>query len=55
VVFGSRSVVMTSSATRADKVILEAGCMVADRCVILPGCTLKRGSILGSGSIVSYF
>lgn len=37
VVFGSRSVVITSSTTCSKKITLEAGCMVADRCVILPG------------------
>ena len=51
VVFGSRSVVMTSSATRAAPVVFEAGTMVADRCVILPGVRLQRGSVLGSGSL----
>ncbi len=37
VVFGSRSVVITSSTTCSKRVILENGCMIADRCVILPG------------------
>ena len=51
--FGSRSVVMTSSAKRSAKVIFEAGSMVADRCVVLPGVTLKRGAVLGSGSLAA--
>lgn len=37
VVFGSRSVVITSSTTCSKRVTLESGCMIADRCVILPG------------------
>ena len=37
VVFGSRSVVLTSSAKRSAQVVFESGSMVADRCVILPG------------------
>lgn len=53
VVFGSRSVILTSSRTRSARVVLEAGCMVADRCVILPGVTLARGAVLGSGSLAS--
>jgi acetyltransferase-like isoleucine patch superfamily enzyme len=34
-------------------VVLEAGCMVADRCVILPGTTVGRGAVLGSGSLAT--
>lgn len=37
VVFGSRSVVITSSTTCSKRVTFEAGCMIADRCVVLPG------------------
>ena len=51
VVFGSRSVVMTSSATRSARVIFEDGAMIADRCVILPGTRVRRGAVLGSGSL----
>jgi acetyltransferase-like isoleucine patch superfamily enzyme len=47
VVFGSRSVILTSSATRSAAVVFEAGSMVADRCVILPGVRLGRGAVLG--------
>ena len=43
VVFGSRSVVLTSSAERSAPVIFEDGSMIADRCVILPGLHLKKG------------
>jgi hypothetical protein len=66
VVFGSRSVVLTSSAERSAPVVFEDGCMIADRCVILPGLHLKKGdpsspfptthlplvaAVLGSGSL----
>jgi len=51
VVFGSRSVIMTSTAKRSAKVIFEAGTMIADRCVILPGVTIRKGAVLGSGSL----
>jgi acetyltransferase-like isoleucine patch superfamily enzyme len=51
VVFGSRSVILTSTASRSARVVLEAGSMVADRCVILPGVILGRGAVLGSGSL----
>lgn len=51
VVFGSRSVVMTSSAESSAHIRFEAGSMVADRCVVLPGVELRRGCVLGSGSL----
>ena len=51
VVFGSRSVVLTSTAVRSAPVVFESGAMVADRCVVLPGVTLRKGSVLGSGSL----
>lgn len=51
VVFGSRTVVMTSSVKRSAAVTFGAGSMVADRCVLLPGCSLGKGSVLGSGSL----
>ena len=53
VVFGSRSAILTSTAKRSAKVVLEAGSMVADRCVILPGVRLSRGAVLGSGSLAA--
>lgn len=51
-VFGSRSVVLTASSKRSAKVTFEAGSMIADRCVVLPGVTVRRGAVLGSGSLV---
>ena len=53
VVFGSRSVVLTSSVVCSAKVTFEAGCMIADRCVILPGVTVRKGAVLGSDSLAS--
>eukprot|EP01038_Epipyxis_sp_PR26KG_P006462 gene6462-8890_t len=52
VVFGSRSVVITSSTTCSKSVVIEAGSMIADRCIILPGVTVQKGAVLGSGSLV---
>lgn len=51
VTFGSRSIVMTSSAEGSKKVTFESDTMIADRCVVLPGVILRRGSVLGSGSL----
>mmetsp|Transcript_1799 Transcript_1799/g.2830 ORF Transcript_1799/g.2830 Transcript_1799/m.2830 type:complete len:1652 (-) Transcript_1799:132-5087(-) len=51
VVFGSRSVILTSSSDKSASVVFEDGSMVADRCVILPGLHLKKGAVLGSGSL----
>ena len=51
VVFGSRSIVMTSSACSSSRVVFDAGSMVADRCVVLPGVVLRKGCVLGSGSL----
>lgn len=51
VVFGSRSVIMTSSTSSSKRIVIESGAMVADRCVLLPGSILRRGSVLGSGSL----
>jgi hypothetical protein len=51
VVFGSRSIIMTSSSERSARVIFEDGVMVADRCVVLPGVRLKKASVVGSGTL----
>jgi carbonic anhydrase/acetyltransferase-like protein (isoleucine patch superfamily) len=51
VVFGSRSVIITSSSSVSKKVTFENGCMIADRCVVLPGVTVRKGAVLGSGSL----
>jgi acetyltransferase-like isoleucine patch superfamily enzyme len=51
VVFGSRSTLITSSTESAKKIVFESGTMVADRCVILPGVHVRRGAVLGSGTL----
>jgi len=51
VVFGSRSVVFTSTKVRSAKVVFEDGSMIADRCVVLPGVKVGRAAVLGSGSL----
>lgn len=53
VVFGSRSVVLTSSTTCSKEVVFEDGAMIADRCVILPGAVVRRGAVLGSGALAA--
>ena len=51
VVFGSRSTILCSDTERSAAVVLAAGAMVADRCVLLPGVTVGRRCVLGSGSV----
>ena len=53
VVFGSRSIVMTCSTECSKPVVFEDGVMVADRCVVLPGVVLRRGSVIGSGCLAT--
>lgn len=51
VIFGSRSIFLPSSAQRAGVITVAEGCMVADRCVLLPGATMQRACVLGSGGL----
>lgn len=51
VVFGSRSIIMTSTSDHSNRVVLENGSMLADRCIMLPGSILRSGCVLGSGSL----
>ncbi|CAM9550684.1 unnamed protein product [Phaeothamnion confervicola] len=51
VVFGSRTTVIPCDAKDAIPIRLGDGCMVADRCVLLPGFTIGRNGLLGSGGI----
>ena len=53
VVFGSRSVIITSSTKASKKIVFESGSMIADRCVILPGVVLRKGAVLGSGALAA--
>lgn len=51
VVFGSRSEILCTDAVDSAPVKLGDGCMVADRCVLLPGVTVGKGVTLGSGTL----
>ena len=51
VVFGSRSEILCTDALDSAPVRLRDGCMVADRCVLLPGVTVGKGATLGSGTL----
>jgi len=51
VIFGGRSHFMACDASNARPIRIEAGAMVADRCVLLPGCTVGRNAMLGSGGL----
>jgi acetyltransferase-like isoleucine patch superfamily enzyme len=53
VVFGSRSVIITCDANEGRYVTLHKACMLADRCVVLPGVTIHMGAVLGSGSLAA--
>jgi acetyltransferase-like isoleucine patch superfamily enzyme len=51
VVFGSRSEVFTTDGTGSGKIKIEAGAMIADRVVLLPGTHIGRLTVMGSGSL----
>ncbi|PKI82503.1 putative NRPS-like protein biosynthetic cluster [Malassezia vespertilionis] len=51
VVFGSRSEVFTSDTISFDPVRIGRGAMIADRVVILPGTTIGRQCVMGSGAL----
>ncbi|KAJ3030794.1 hypothetical protein HDV00_008707 [Rhizophlyctis rosea] len=51
VVFGSRSTILCSDGEGSKGVRIEAGAMVADRCVLLPGTVVGRKAVLGSGGL----
>ncbi|KAF9026322.1 acetyl-CoA synthetase-like protein [Hymenopellis radicata] len=53
VVFGSRSEVFTTDCLGTQKVVVKDGAMIADRVVILPGVTVGRRTVLGSGTLTS--
>jgi len=48
-VLGSRSAILCADALEAAPVCIHAGANVSDRCVLLPGCTIGRNAVLGSG------
>ncbi|KAI0737046.1 acetyl-CoA synthetase-like protein [Daedaleopsis nitida] len=51
VVFGSRSEVFTTDGIGSAKVVLRAGAMIADRVVLLPGSTVGKRTVMGSGAL----
>jgi len=51
VVFGSRSRIICNSDETFKPVKIGAGAMLADHCLLLPGCSLGRNCMLGSGTI----
>ena len=50
-VFGSRSYFMPCDAEYAAPIIMGAGAMIADRCVLLPGTNVDKLATLGSGTL----
>ena len=51
VVFGSRSELHTSDGLGSKKIKIEAGAMIADRVVLLPGTQVGYRTVMGSGSL----
>jgi len=51
VVFGSRSELHTSDGLGSQKIRIEAGAMIADRVVLLPGTHVGYRTVMGSGSL----
>lgn len=51
VTFGSRSILLTSSAHHSAPIVFKHGSMIADRCVILPGVVVGEHAVLGSGAL----
>ena len=51
VVFGSRSEVFTTDGIGSGRVVVKSGAMIADRVVLLPGVTVGKRAIMGSGAL----
>ncbi|KAH7025947.1 uncharacterized protein B0I36DRAFT_293654 [Microdochium trichocladiopsis] len=51
VVFGSRSHLVTSDGTGSEMIQVGDGAMIADRAVLLPGVTVQKGAVMGSGAM----
>ncbi|KAI8799704.1 acetyl-CoA synthetase-like protein [Cladochytrium replicatum] len=51
VVFGSRTYVVPTDLDGSAHISIDAGAMVADRCVLLPGSHIGRTTVLGSGGL----
>jgi acetyltransferase-like isoleucine patch superfamily enzyme/acyl carrier protein len=52
VVFGSRSHLVTSDGYGRAPVVIEDGAMVGDRSVVLPGASIGREAMIGSGALL---
>ncbi|KAJ5774946.1 NRPS-like protein biosynthetic cluster [Penicillium paradoxum] len=52
VVFGSRSTLVTSDGYGRDRIVIGDGAMVGDRVVALPGTTIGREAMIGSGGLL---
>ncbi|KAJ3066339.1 hypothetical protein HDU99_003878, partial [Rhizoclosmatium hyalinum] len=52
VVFGSRSKLLFSDAVESRRIVICAGCMIADGCIILPGVIVGKNAMIGSGSLL---
>ncbi|KAJ5164257.1 AMP-dependent synthetase/ligase [Penicillium coprophilum] len=52
VVFGSRSTLVTSDGYGRDRIVIGDGTMVGDRVVALPGATIGREAMIGSGALL---
>ncbi|CAP80625.1 Pc12g09980 [Penicillium rubens Wisconsin 54-1255] len=52
VVFGSRSTLVTSDGYGRDRIVIGDGTMVGDRVVALPGATIGRQAMIGSGALL---
>lgn len=52
VVFGSRSTLVTSDGYGRDRIVIGDGTMVGDRVVALPGVTIGREAMIGSGGLL---
>ncbi|CAI7643953.1 unnamed protein product [Penicillium glandicola] len=52
VVFGSRSTLVTSDGYGRDRIVIGDGTMVGDRVVALPGTTIGREAMIGSGALL---
>ncbi|KAH9913311.1 acetyl-CoA synthetase-like protein [Epithele typhae] len=51
VVFGSRSEVFTTDGHGSARVVVRDGAMIADRVVLLPGTTVGKRTLMGSGAL----
>ncbi|KAI0334381.1 acetyl-CoA synthetase-like protein [Cubamyces sp. BRFM 1775] len=51
VVFGSRSEIFTTDGLGSGKVVIGQGAMIADRVVLLPGTTVGKRTVMGSGAL----